>query len=407
LHSLFRQVLKSADPHLILPHFLPDDRTGKAVVIGAGKAVASMASSFERNWHGPISGLVVTPYGHREECDYIEVAQAAHPVPDKMSLIFAKRLINIASGLNENDHVFCFLSGGGSSLLMLPPPSISVKDKKTITSKLLFSQATITEINCVRKHLSLIKGGRLGAACFPALLNTYAISDVVGDDPSVIASGPTVADHSSSQDAIDILNHYHIDMPISVRDWLKSPLSETLKKDSPQLLSSHYNIIASAKDGLVAAEKFAKLSNIQCINLKECQGDARKLGAEHANLSLNITTPTVVISGGETTVTIKGCGKGGRNSEYLLSLAIGLKGAKNIYAIAADTDGIDGSENNAGAFIEPHSLEKSKTLGDDPLALLNNNDSFTFFNNLNDLILTGPTKTNINDFRAILILPKT
>ena len=399
--------LQAAMPINNLPLHLPSDRSKAAIIIGAGKAAASMAAAFENNWHGPISGLVVTPYGHTEICNYIEIIEAAHPTPDHMSIKAAEKILALTTNLSPKDQVFVLLSGGGSSLLTYPPEQVSFEEKQAINKALLKSGADINEINTVRKHLSNIKGGRLTAHCFPAEVHTYAISDVMGDDPSVIASGPTIADNTTSKDAERILNQYNIETPNSVTDWLNNPASESIKPDNPVLNNSNFTIISNATDALIAAQSYAKNSGIQCLNLGELKGDAVELGKDHAALVLQKKPkePLLIISGGETTVKVKGNGKGGRNTEYLLSLAIVLKGQRKIYALAADTDGIDGTEDNAGAYIDVTTIDRANSLNIDLNRMLDNNDSYSAFQTLDDLIITGPTRTNVNDYRAILIMP--
>ena len=403
----FKLAVEAALPDKVLPRYLPMDKSEPAIVIGAGKAAASMAASFEKNWDGPVSGMVVTPYGHKENCKYINVVEAAHPTPDHVSKTFAKDLLNLTKNLTENDNVYVLLSGGGSSLLSLPASGIEFDDKKFINNVLLKSGASIDEINTVRKHLSQIKGGRLAANCYPANIHTYIISDVMGNDPSVVASGPTVADPTTSAEATAIIKKYKIDIPNSIASWLNDPLSESIKPNNPLLKKEKLIIIASAKDALAAAKNYSEKLGINCINLSEIGGDARKLGKEHGIMALTMKPkkPTLLLSGGETTVSVNGNGKGGRNTEYLLSLALTLNGAKNVYAISADTDGIDGSEDNAGAYIDYTTLKKAALQNINLLEKLNNNDSYSAFHSLGDLIKIGPTRTNVNDFRAILILP--
>lgn len=412
LLNCFNAVIRAGSPQKILKSYLPGDRSAPVVVIGAGKAAASMARAFEDNWTGPIKGLVICPYGHSLPCQRIEVVEAAHPIADKMSAKMAKRILKLCKNLSKHTVVYFLISGGGSSLLSLAGEGITHQDKQAVIKALLNSGATINEINCVRKHLSAIKGGRLAQYCQPAKIITFAISDVMSDimgddDPSVIASGPTVGDNTLSKDALNILRQYNIDISDKISQWLNNPLSETLNQNDPLFKNTQYEIIIRASDGLRAAEKFARKNNINCINLGEIGGDARGLGINHGHLALaqDVKKPTLIISGGETTVNIKGDGKGGRNSEYLLSLALTLKGSENIYALAADTDGIDGSEDNAGAYMSPLTLKRAKDQRINLIALLENNDSYSAFKALDDLIMTGPTRTNINDFRAILILP--
>ena len=404
LRQCFKTVLDAADPKTILPNHLPENRTGRAIVIGAGKAAASMARAFESHWAGPVNGTVVVPHGHVDRCDQIKIIEASHPTPDLSSIRATEAILSIVENLSPEDQVFVMLSGGGSSLLCKPPSIISLGEKQSINNALLKSGASINEINTVRKHLSLVKGGRLAEFARPATVHTFVISDVVGDDPSVIASGPTVADNSTSEDAINVLKKYRIDCPQTVSDWLNNPASQSVNNITPK---NTYKIIASAKDALAKLGEFCLEQSIHFINLGELAGDARDLGKEHALIAKQISNeiPTLIYSGGETTVNVTGRGKGGRNTQYLLSLAIALDGKANIYALAADTDGIDGNGDHAGAIMKPDTIERLTSNGNNPIELLNNNDSYTAFKSIDDLIITGPTKTNINDIRAILVMP--
>ncbi|MCL4137113.1 UNVERIFIED_CONTAM: hypothetical protein GTU68_044843 [Idotea baltica] len=374
-----------------------------------------MAVALESHWHGvelsgvDLSGVVVTAYGHALPCKQIEVIEAAHPVPDENSEIAARRILNLVADLNKNDVVICLLSGGGSSLLALPAQGITLADKRQVNEALLKSGANIHEINCVRKHLSAIKGGRLAAACSPAKLITFAISDVPGDEPTVIASGPTVADPTTRQQALAILEKYHIAVSDEVRQWLGS-------SESPKTVgeSADFKIVATAKQSLEAAAIEAEEQGVKALILgDDLTGESRQLAKLHAELvnqileqSQPISAPCVLLSGGETTVKVRGNGRGGRNTEYLLSLAIALEGKANVYALAADTDGIDGSGDNAGAVLSPKSWIKADKLALNAANMLKNNDSYRFFEALGDLIITGPTQTNVNDFRAILVIPE-
>lgn len=411
LTDLFHCAVQATHPSTTLAQHLPQERSGRAIVIGAGKGAAAMAQAFEQAWEGPIEGIVVTRYLHSEPCESIEVIEASHPVPDGAGEVAATRILQLVSDLNESDQVFFLLSGGGSSLLSLPAPGISLEQKKTINKALLRCGAAIDEINCVRKHLSAIKGGKLAMACKPAKLYTYAISDVPGDTPSVIASGPSVADPSTSADALAVLNKYKIDTPQNIIDWLNSPESETAKDSDLPAASTHFELIATPKDALDAAEKFAQQQGVNTLVLGDTiEGEAKEVAKVMASIGRYISEtgkpvakPCVILSGGETTVTVKGSGRGGRNAEFLLALACELSSSKDIFALAADTDGIDGTEDNAGAIFHPDTSAKAQSLGLNMQAMLDNNDGYHFFEALDNLIITGPTRTNVNDFRAIYI----
>jgi glycerate 2-kinase len=411
LLNLFYTAVSAASPHKVLPGFLPADTNRKAIVIGAGKAAASMAQSIEQHWQGELSGLVVTRYGHDLPCKKIEVVQASHPVPDNIGADCAQRIFDLVSKLSKDDLVICLISGGGSSLLALPADGISLTDKQCINQALLRSGAAIDDMNCVRKHLSAIKGGKLAAASYPAKVITYAISDVPGDKATVIASGPTVADPTTSADALATLTRYNIDIPSNVLTWLSSSDSETIKPGDKILAGCEYHLIATPAAALNAAIGRAEQSGLKVLSLgDQIEGEASAVAKEHAALTLSIINgehqvkpPCIILSGGETTVTLSGNGRGGRNAEYLLSLANCLQGTPNVYALAADTDGIDGSEDNAGALLSPTTWQRAADLNIDPAAMLANNDGYSFFEQLGDLIITGPTRTNVNDFRAIYI----
>lgn len=402
----------AADPHRVLPPCLPGDTGRRAIVIGAGKAAAAMASALEQHWAGALSGLVITPYGHGEPCQHIEVIEAAHPIPDAQGEKAAARILALVSNLSAEDLVICLLSGGGSALLSLPAPGITLADKQDINRQLLQSGAAIADINCVRKHLSGIKGGRLARACYPAQLITFAISDVPGDHPAIIASGPTVADTASSAEALAILQRYDITVGTHILEWLQISDSETLKADDPVFAGSQFHLIATAQTSLEAAARAARKAGLEVLLLGDnIEGEAREVARAQATLALarqhgeQSRSPCLILSGGETTVTINGGGRGGRNTEFLLSMAIALVGAPGIHALAADTDGRDGTQDNAGAILAPTSWQRSRDLGLDAAALLADNDSYRFFAALDDLLVTGPTRTNVNDFRAVLVLP--
>ena len=411
LRELFATAIDAAHPQQVLEAHLPADRTGRVIVIGAGKAAAAMAQVVERCWQGEVSGLVVTRYGHGAPCEKIEVVEAAHPVPDAAGLAVAKRVLDLVSNLSEDDRVIFLLSGGGSALLALPAEGITLADKQSINKALLKSGATIGEMNCVRKHLSAIKGGRLGKTCWPATVYTYAISDVPGDLATVIASGPTVADPSTSAEALAIIKRYGIEIPASVRTWLQSPESETVKPGDPSLARSHFQLIARPQQSLDAAAVKCRQAGFSTLILGDLEGESREVAKVHAGIARQIinhgqplAAPCVILSGGETTVTVRGNGRGGRNAEFLLSLTDSLKGQPGVYALAGDTDGIDGSEDNAGAIMTPDSYVRAAALGLSASDELDNNNGYGYFQALDALIVTEPTRTNVNDFRAILIL---
>jgi hydroxypyruvate reductase len=410
LTSLFRAMVAAADPALLLPARLPSPPAGRTVVIGAGKAAAAMAQAVEEHWPGTLSGLVVTRYGHGLPCRRIEVVEAGHPLPDAAGSGAAARALDLVKGLTEDDLVLVLLSGGASSLLNLPAPGLTLADVREVNRQLLRSGAPIAEINCVRKHLSAITGGRLAAAAWPARVLTFAISDVPGDDPAVIGSGPTVADPSTFADACGIAARCSLDLPPAIRQRLQEASDETPKPGDPGLERSRVEIIATPASALEAAARAAREAGVEPLMLgADVQGEARAVAAEHAALVAGRPKPLLILSGGETAVTVKGHGRGGRNTEYLLALGLALEaiGATQhaaIYALAADTDGVDGTEDNAGAVLLPDSLKRARKAGLVPSGLLDANDSYGFFSALGDLLVTGPTRTNVNDFRAILAL---
>ncbi len=424
MRRLFDAAVAAADPLALLPEKLPPPpRSGRTVVIGAGKAAARMALAVERAWTGPVEGLVITRYGHGEPCACIEVVEAAHPLPDAAGLRASARMLALVESLGRDDLVVCLLSGGGSALLELPPPGISLADAQGLGRALLRSGATIAEMNCVRKHLSLVKGGRLAVAAHPARVVTYAISDVPGDDPSVIASGPTVPDATTYAEAAAILARYGIEEPAAAVGYVRTAASraegecdETPKPGDAAFARDEIVVLATAGDALAAAADAARTAGVAPIVLGDnLQGEARELGAAHAALARAGATgmaaegaaarPCVILSGGETTVTVSGAGRGGRHTEYLLGLALALRGEPGIYALAADTDGIDGTEDNAGALVAPETLARARAAGVDPAAALAANDAYGVFAAAGSLLITGPTRTNVNDFRAILVQP--
>lgn len=411
LHDIMNAALAAVDPAQLVPEYLPDPPTGRTIVIGAGKASARMAKAVEDHWKHDLTGLVVTRYGHQEVCERIEVVEAAHPVPDQAGLDVARRMLALVSGLTADDLVICLVSGGGSALLSLPLDGITKEEKRQINRDLLKSGATIAEMNCVRRHLSAVKGGRLAAACFPARVYTLVISDVPGDDPSVVASGPTCPDWSTPRDAVAILTRYGIAVSARALAVLGDPAAAGPTPDDPRLSRNEVVVIATAADALRAAETAARNLGIRSINLGGAiEGEAAVVARDQASMVRELlqrggvkAERLLILSGGETTVTVKGTGRGGRNAEFLLALAVALNGMPDVYALAIDTDGIDGTETNAGAVVMPDTLSRARALRLDSRAMLMNNDGYTFFEKIGDLVVTGPTKTNVNDFRAILI----
>ena len=411
LRRMFDAAVLAAQPARALPDHLPAPPRGRTVVIGAGKASAAMAQAFETAWRNPVAGVVVTRYGHAVACRSIEVIEAAHPVPDAAGVAAARRLLEAVANLTSDDLVVALISGGGSSLLPLPLAGISLADKQDLGRALLASGATISEINCVRRHLSAIKGGRLAARCHPAQVVTLAISDVPGDDPVDIASGPTVADPTTCDDARAVLARYRIDVPEAISNALARPDAESVKPGDPRLARASYRLIATPQMALEAAANVAREAQITPMILGDSvEGEAREVGRVMAAVARQVVShrqplapPCVLLSGGETTVTVHGAGRGGRNVEYLLSLAIALHGDARVHALAADTDGVDGQEDVAGAIIGPDTLARARALGFVPTAVLDDNDAHTLFAALGDGIVTGPTLTNVNDFRAVLV----
>lgn len=413
LLDLYASAVDAASAAKCLPAYLPQPSPqGCTLVIGAGKGAAAMAKVVEDRWQGEISGLVVTRYGHGADCKKIEVAEAGHPVPDEAGQQAAARMMAMVRDLSEEDLVLCLISGGGSALLALPAEGITLAQKQAINKALLKSGAAIDEMNCVRKHLSAIKGGRLALACAPARVVTLLISDVPGDDPGIIASGPTLPDPTTCAEALAILRKYRIAVPANVEQHLASGAGETPKPGDSRFARHAHHVIASAQHALEAAAATARAAGITPYILSdEIEGEARDVGLVHAAIAKQVarrgqpfSKPCVLISGGETTVTVRGTGRGGRNAEFLLSLAVALDGYPGIHAIACDTDGIDGSEDNAGALYQPDSIARAAGFPQRPREMLDNNDGYGFFSALGDLVISGPTRTNVNDFRAILIL---
>jgi hydroxypyruvate reductase len=412
LVKMFEAAVESAQPDHCVPLHLPEPGLGRTIVIGAGKASAAMARALEKSWAGPLSGLVVTRYGYAVPCERIEIVEAAHPVPDEAGLRAAQRMMDLVSGLSADDTVICLISGGGSSLLPLPLEGITLEDKQNVNRALLASGATISEMNCVRRHLSGIKGGRLAAACHPARVVTLLISDVPGDRPCDIASGPTVGDPSTCLDALAIVRRYGIELPAAVREVLESGRGESVKPGDPRLAHCETRMIATPQMALEAAAQVAREAGITPYILGNAiEGEARDVGKAMAGMARQVAEygqpfarPCVMLSGGETTVTVRGQGRGGRNVEFLLSLGLALEGHAGIHAMAGDTDGVDGQEDIAGAVLAPDTLARAWGLGIKPADSLQNNDGHGFFGALGDSVVTGPTLTNVNDFRAILVL---
>ncbi|MBB3064723.1 glycerate kinase type-2 family protein [Limibacillus halophilus] len=414
LRQLFAEALAAADPGKVVPAHLPSKPKGRTVVVGAGKAAAAMGKAVEDAWPGPLEGLVVTRYGHAVPCRHIEVVEASHPVPDAAGREAARRILDLAQGLGADDLLLCLISGGGSALLSLPAEGLTLEDKQAVNKALLRCGADISEMNCLRKHLSAIKGGRLAAAAHPAKVVSLIISDVPGDDPATIASGPTVADPTSFSDARIVLEKYGITPPTAVAKHMASGQDETPKPGDPRLADSEVRMIAAPQASLEAAAAFARKMGVTPVILGDSiEGEAREVAKVMAGIAMQVrkhgqpaAAPSVLLSGGETTVTLRGSGRGGRNAEFLLALAVATQSTPGIYGFAGDTDGIDGTEDNAGAVFGPDSLSRADAMGLSAKALLANNDGYGFFETLGDLIVTGPTLTNVNDFRAVLILPE-
>ncbi|HCQ63967.1 MAG TPA: glycerate kinase [Rhodobacteraceae bacterium] len=412
LRQLFDVAVSAAQPDSCVPPFLPSEPAqGRLVVIGAGKASAAMARAAETFYGRPLDGLVVTRYGHAVPCEGVEIVEASHPVPDNAGREAARRILDLAEGLTADDTALCLISGGGSALLSLPADGVSFEEKSEINRALLKSGASIGEMNTVRRHLSAVKGGRLAAACHPARVVTLLISDVPGDDPGVIASGPTVADPTTCADALTVIDRYGIRVSGAVRTALDAGALETVKPGDPRLAQAETHLVATPQASLEAAAEVARAAGFDAHILGDAlEGEARDVGTLLAGIARQVASrgqpfaaPCVLLSGGETTVTVHGTGRGGRNVEYLLSLAIALGGLDRVHAIAGDTDGVDGAEEVAGAVIGPDVLDRARALGISPAARLDDNDGHGFFEALDVQVVTGPTLTNVNDFRAILI----
>lgn len=409
LRSLFDAAVANAHPDRCIPAVLPAPPAGRTVVIGAGKAAAAMAAAVERNWNGPLGGLVITRHGHGAACERIAVREAGHPVSDDAAMAATQEMLAQLDQLSRDDLVLCLISGGGSSLLAAPPPGVGLAEVQDLSRRLLRSGATIRQMNCVRKHLSMVAGGRLTQRALPARMVTLAISDVPGDDPAVIASGPTVPDPTTRHDALAVLDALGIAPSSGIHAWLESEQSETPKPGSAP--DPEYRIAASAQTALEAAAEAARRIGVTPLILGDAiEGEAREVARVHAGIALQVrrhgqpvAPPCVLLSGGETSVTVRGSGRGGRNGEFLLALTQALQGEPGIHALAADTDGIDGTETNAGAVAGPRTLAAAEAAGIACAEALADSDSWGFFDAADALVFTGPTRTNVNDFRALLI----
>ncbi len=411
LTSLFQAAVAAADPEHTIRAHLPSRPKGRTIVVGGGKGSAQMARALERAWDGPLEGVVVTRYGYAVPCERIQVLQSAHPVPDEAGLVGSRRLLETVTGLSADDLVIALISGGGSALLPAPAGALTLADEIAVNKALLASGAPIAQMNTVRKHVSTIKGGRLAAAAYPAKVVSLVVSDIPGDEPALVSSGPTIADGSTREDALRIVETWRMDLPAAVMAHLRSPAADAPRADDPRFARNEVRLIASAAVSLEAAAAEAKRLGHEAVILSDAiEGEARDVGSVHAALAREVATrnrpfskPVVIMSGGETTVTLRGKGKGGRNSEFLLSFALGIQGLDGIEALAADTDGIDGSEDNAGAFADGSSVTRMRQRGVDARARLAANDAWSAFQSVGDLFVPGPTGTNVNDFRAILV----
>ena len=411
LTSLFWAAVNAADPAKTMPAFLPKPPKGRTIVIGAGKGAAQMAQAFERVWTGPIEGAVVTRYGFGAVCERIEVLESAHPVPDAAGLIASKKLLDLVSGLTAEDLVIALICGGGSALLPAPAGALTLEDEIAVNKELLASGAPISAMNAIRKHVSKIKGGRLAALAYPAKVVSLIVSDIPGDIASYVASGPTVPDANTRQDALKLIGQYRMKFPEAVTRHLNSAEADAPLPSDKLFANNEVHIIASAAVSLEAAAAEARRQGVEAVILSDAvEGEARESAKVHAAIAREVSVkdrpfrkPVVILSGGETTVTLTGKGKGGRNTEFLLSFARAIEGCAGINALAADTDGIDGSEDNAGAFADGGSAGRMRGAGIDPAEYQRGNDAFTAFEAISDIFHTGPTGTNVNDFRAILV----
>ena len=405
LAQLFHEAVKAADPARGIAAHLPAKPKGRVIVVAAGKAAHSMISAFENLWDGPIEGIGVTRYGYGGPTQKIELLEAAHPVPDQAGQAAAARILQAVQGLSEDDLVIALISGGGSALLVSPPPGLSLADEMALNEALLASGMAIHDMNCVRKHFSLIKGGRLAKSAFPARVVSFIVSDIPGDDPALVASGPTIADARGRITAIELLEKYSVKLPVIMQEWINSAAADAPKPDEMCFARNEVHLIASAGLSLAAAAEYARKSGIDVEILSDAiEGEARDAGRDHARIALMREKPCLLLSGGETTVTLaQKPGRGGRNSEFLLAFAIDIAGQNHIHALAADSDGIDGSEDNAGAFADGQSVARMAAQGIDAANMLACHDAWSAFHAVGDLFVTGPTRTNVNDFRAIWI----
>ncbi|MBU2402097.1 MAG: glycerate kinase [Alphaproteobacteria bacterium] len=411
LTAVFDAAVAAADPERTIRDHLPAKPKGRTIVIGAGKGSAQMAAAFEKAWDGPLEGLVVTRYGYAAPCQRIEIIEAAHPVPDAAGLEASRRLLETVEGLTEDDLVVALISGGGSALLPAPAEGLTLADEIAVNEALLASGAPIAAMNTIRKHVSRIKGGRLAAAAHPARVVSLVVSDIPGDNPALVASGPTIPDIGNRADALGFVAAYGMKLPDAVMAHLNSSAADAPAVNDPRLAQNVVQVIASAGVSLEAAAAEAQRRGIEAVTLSDSvEGEAREVGGVHAAIAREIAgrdrpfrKPVLLLSGGETTVTLRAKGKGGRNSEFLLAFAIGIAGLDGISALAADTDGIDGSEDNAGAFADGTTVARMRAAGVDAKAMLAGNNAWTAFNAIGDLFVPGPTGTNVNDLRAILI----
>ncbi|TPL98760.1 glycerate kinase [Mesorhizobium sp. B2-3-10] len=411
LISIFDAAVAAADPEKTIRDHLPAKPKGRTIVIGAGKGSAQMAAAFEKVWDGTIEGLVVTRYGYGAKCERIKIIEAAHPVPDAAGLEASRRLLEKVQGLTADDLVVALISGGGSALLPSPAAGLTLADEIAVNEALLASGAPIAAMNTIRKHLSTIKGGRLAAAAWPAKVVSLVVSDIPGDNPALVASGPTVPDVGSRENALASISAYGMKLPDAVMAHLQSPAADAPDPGDQRFARNEVHLIASAGVSLEAAAVEARRQGIEAVILSDAiEGEAREVGGVHAAIAREVATrnrpfqkPVLILSGGETTVTLRAKGKGGRNSEFLLAFAIGINGIEGIHALAADTDGIDGSEDNAGAFADGSTVSRMRAAGVDAKAMLAGNNAWTAFNAVGDLFVPGPTGTNVNDLRAILV----